>query len=155
MALAMRVSELRDSGTYTLVPLVTTQISRAGSGEAKPLDIASLFRHMAAPALPACCNIWREPPVPSRRFTFGTWSDENVSKVDDYNQYKYLLCLLTVACHYEETGPQVGPHGQQRAAVAPYAVAAFIQPLEYAWNLDFFAAEEALKVYLNDSHADH
>jgi hypothetical protein len=153
MALAMRVSELRDSDTYTLRPLVTTQTSRAGSGEARPLDIASLFRRMVNAALPACCDSWRESPIPSRRLTFGTWSDESTNKGDDHNEY--LICLLSVACHYEEAGQQVGLLGQLHGAVAPYAIAAFIQPLEYAWNTNFFAAEEALKVYLNDSHADH
>ena len=151
MALAMQVSGLRD--TYTLSPLVKTQTCRAGSGEAKTLDIALLFRRMANAALPACCDSLNQSAAPSRRFTFGTWSDGSVSRTDDHNAY--LICLLTAACHYEDTGQHMGPVGQQRVAVASYAIAAFIQPLEYAWNEDFFAAEEALKVYLNDSHADH
>ena len=153
MALAMRVSELRDSDTYTRRPFETTQTSRAVSGEAKPVDIAWLFRRIAHAALPACCDSWRQGPAPSRRFTYGTWSDDSISGGDDHNTY--LVGLLTVACHYEETGRPVESRGQQRVAVAPYAIAAFIQPLEYAWTTDFFAAEEALKVYLSDSHADH
>jgi hypothetical protein len=153
MALAMRVSEIRDSDTYTLRPLVTTQTSRAGSGESKTLDIASLFKRVADAALPVWCESWKQSPAPSRRFTFGTWSDESISGVDDHN--KYLICLLTVVCHLEAAGQQMSLMGRQRVAVAPDAIAAFIQPLEYAWTEDFFVAEEALKVYLNDSHADH
>jgi hypothetical protein len=153
MALAMRVSEIWDSDTYTLRPLVTTQTSRAASGETKTLDIASLFKRVADAALPVWCESWKQSPAPSRRFTFGTWSGESISEVGDHN--KYLIRLLTVACHLEAAGQQIFPLGQQRVAVAPYAIATFIRPIEYAWTQDFFAAEEALKVYLNDSHADH
>lgn len=36
-----------------------------------------------------------------------------------------------------------------------YQVAEFIKPAEYTWDNDCFAAEEALKAYLEASHADH
>jgi hypothetical protein len=36
-----------------------------------------------------------------------------------------------------------------------YPTADFIKPTEYDWSLDIFAAEEAVRRYLEDSHADH
>ena len=36
-----------------------------------------------------------------------------------------------------------------------YPTAGFIKRTEYAWDEDFFAAEDAVKRYLKDSHADH
>jgi len=36
-----------------------------------------------------------------------------------------------------------------------YPTAGFIKQTEYAWDEDFFAAEDAVRRYLKDSHADH
>jgi len=36
-----------------------------------------------------------------------------------------------------------------------YPIADFIKPTEYDWNLDVFVADEAVRRYLEDSHADH
>jgi hypothetical protein len=49
------------------------------------------------------------------------------------------------------------PSGQDGPAEEPqdYPVADFISPTEYAWNEDVYAAEEAVRAYLDDSHADH
>src|SRR5262249_58014744 len=35
-----------------------------------------------------------------------------------------------------------------------YPVADFLSPTGYAWDEDVYAAEEAVKAYLKDSHAD-
>ena len=49
------------------------------------------------------------------------------------------------------------PSGQDGPAEEPqgYPVADFLSPIEYAWNEDVYAAEEAVRAYLSDSHADH
>jgi hypothetical protein len=36
-----------------------------------------------------------------------------------------------------------------------YPVADFLSPSVYAWDEDVYAAEEAVRAYLSDSHADH
>jgi hypothetical protein len=36
-----------------------------------------------------------------------------------------------------------------------YPVADFLLPTEYAWDEDVYAAEEAVRAYLSDCHADH
>jgi hypothetical protein len=36
-----------------------------------------------------------------------------------------------------------------------YPTADFIKPTEYDWNIDKFIAEQAVREYLRDSHADH
>ena len=36
-----------------------------------------------------------------------------------------------------------------------YPLADFVKQTEYAWDEDFFAAEEAVRRYLKESHADH
>jgi hypothetical protein len=36
-----------------------------------------------------------------------------------------------------------------------YPVADFLSPTEYAWDEDVYAAEEAVRAYLSDCHADH
>lgn len=153
MALAMPVPKHRDSGTYMLRPLVKTQVSRVGSENANLREIASLFGRMTNAARPVCQHSWKATSAPSRKFPFGTWSDNSVSMGDDAQ--KYVVCLLTVACHYEDTGQQLVSLEQQDVRVATYGIATFIPPIEYAWTEEFFAAEEALKVYLSDSHADH
>jgi hypothetical protein len=47
----------------------------------------------------------------------------------------------------DEDGPVEEPHD--------YPVADFLSPLEYDWDEDIYAAEEAVRAYLNDSHAHH
>jgi hypothetical protein len=42
------------------------------------------------------------------------------------------------------------------AEVAPsYPVADFLSPTEYAWDADVYAAEQAVRAYLDNSYADH
>jgi len=153
MALAMPIAKRRHNETYKLSPLVKTQISGVECEDASPLDIASLVRRMVISARPVCSHSRKYSPEPSREFTFGTWSDDKDSVVDDPN--KYIIRLITFASNYQEPGQTTIPLDQQRETVAPTATATFIRPIEYAWTEDFFAAEEALKAYLNKSNADH
>jgi hypothetical protein len=48
------------------------------------------------------------------------------------------------------------PSGQDGPAEDPrdYPIADFLLPTEYAWNDDVYAAEQAVRAYLDDSHAD-
>ena len=149
----MPTAKRRHSGTYKLSPLVKTQIRELECEDASPLDIASLFRRMVITARPVCWHRRKYSPEPSREFTFGTWSDYNDSVVDNPN--KYIIQLINFASHYQETGQTAIPLDQERGTVVPNAIATFIRPIEYAWTEDFFTAEEALKVYLNKSNADH
>jgi len=47
--------------------------------------------------------------------------------------------------------------GTKPTARAPeqYPLARFIEPTQYGWDNDFFAAEEAVRAYLKNSHADY
>ncbi len=49
------------------------------------------------------------------------------------------------------------PSGHGRPAEVPPGdhVTDFLSPAEYAWNADVYAAEQAVRAYLGDSHADH
>jgi hypothetical protein len=47
-----------------------------------------------------------------------------------------------------------GPVGRSEEPPG-YPVADFLSPTEYAWDEDFYAAEEAVRAYLLDCHADH
>lgn len=49
------------------------------------------------------------------------------------------------------------PSGQHGPAEEPRddPVADYLSPIEYAWDEDIYAAEEAVKAYLNDAHAYH
>jgi hypothetical protein len=49
------------------------------------------------------------------------------------------------------------PSGQAGPVEEPRddPVADFLSPIEYAWDEDIYAAEEAVKAYLNDAHAHH
>jgi len=44
---------------------------------------------------------------------------------------------------------------QPEEQLPEYPTAGFIKQTEYAWDEDFFAAEDAVRRYLKDSHADH
>jgi len=51
----------------------------------------------------------------------------------------------------ERDAPGLQPEEQPQE----YPTAGFIKQTEYAWDNDFFAAEDAVRRYLKDSHADH
>jgi hypothetical protein len=60
-----------------------------------------------------------------------------------------------------EPAAQSGPyadHPSRRGGpgeeLRDYPVADFLSPTEYAWDGDVYAAEEAVRAYLDDSHAD-
>jgi hypothetical protein len=42
----------------------------------------------------------------------------------------------------------------EQAPSQEYPTANFIEPTEYNWDLDYFVAEQAVRKYLEDSHAD-
>ena len=44
---------------------------------------------------------------------------------------------------------------QGRAPAEDYPIADWIEPIEYKWSLDYYKAEQAVRQYLKDSHADH
>jgi hypothetical protein len=46
-----------------------------------------------------------------------------------------------------QAGPVEEPRGDP--------VADYLSPIEYAWDENIYAAEEAVKAYLNDAHAHH
>ena len=46
------------------------------------------------------------------------------------------------------------PAREQKPA-EDYPIADWIEPIEYDWNLEIFKAEQAVRQYLKDSHADH
>ena len=58
------------------------------------------------------------------------------------------------------TNPARGADHLPRQTAPPeeppsYPVADFLSPTEYAWDEDVYAAEEAVRAYLSDCHADH
>jgi hypothetical protein len=58
--------------------------------------------------------------------------------------------LKSAPCADQRSG-QDGPAEEPR----DYPVADFISPIGYDWNEDVYAAEEAVRAYLSDSHADY
>ena len=57
-----------------------------------------------------------------------------------------------VTCERPEPGES---EAREPGPAEEYPIADWIEPIEYKWNLDYFIAEQALRMYLKDSDADH
>jgi hypothetical protein len=65
-----------------------------------------------------------------------------------------IICVYACPTCSKEVAPAAAP---TLTAIAPpdYPLATFIQPANLGWDEDFFAAEQAAKIYLKEFHADH
>jgi hypothetical protein len=81
-----------------------------------------------------------------------------VEKTATMTREEWARCVDQTAGAWKGDLERPEPGGFERREQVPsgeYPTADFIEPIEYKWNLDFFIAEQAVRKYLEESHADH
>ncbi len=166
MALAMQVPKTRGSNTFTLRPHAATQASQPGRHQVTVTDEADLTWGLGTKVWDSLSLIGiiavrvrsaglKHSPTVCGILSVGTSSENTIVTGSDIHEE---IAGIFSSCACENAVQQTAATAREVAATAElpsYPVAEFIRPTAYVWDEDLFAAEEAVRTYLKDSHADH